>query len=119
VVPWNGTVFRAAAALEEERHWCTPEPFEGVADGDWRQGLLATPDTLGDGDLAEFCSVSFSMLTCNGPPVSSTDDRAAAFDGTRALAERSVPGLRPPETLPFHYSVIPYSGTRYHVVPAG
>jgi hypothetical protein len=28
------------------------------------------------------------MLTRNGPPVSSTDDRAAAFDGTRSLAER-------------------------------
>jgi hypothetical protein len=63
-------------------------------------------------------SVEFSMLTGKSPPAGSTDDRAAAFDGTRLFAERVGPGLRAPETSPFRYSVIPYSGTRYHAVPA-
>ncbi len=50
-----------------------------VDERDVRSVAAAPPDGF---------SVKFSMLTRNGTPVSSTDDRAAAFDGTRSLAER-------------------------------
>lgn len=93
----------------------------GDVDGDFHNHVRIDERDIQDVTAAPPCgfSVKFSMLTCKGPPVSSIDDRAAVFDRTRLLAERVGPGLRPPETLPFHYSVILYSGTRYHVVLAG
>jgi hypothetical protein len=56
VVAWDWSVLRAAAALEEERHRRTPEPFQSVVGGDQGHGLLAAPDAVDDRcqHLAEF-----------------------------------------------------------------